>query len=277
MEECVNLNEPLTGEYLHSLAMTYSILDPVVRTIVEALHLPSGSRGLDVGCGLGHPTISLADAVGPSGHVAGIDISTEFIEYAKGLAQDTNFSERTTFQQGDFNKLPFEDNTFDWVWSKDCVGYNLGESLHPLKELIRVIKPGGSVILALWSSQMLLPGYPILEAHLNATSSGIAPFMKDMRPELHYYRLLGRFPEVGLENRTIKTFVGDVHAPINETTREALSKFFPMRWPDVESELSKDDWKQYQPLSDPKSSDYILDLPDYYAFFTYSVFRGKKS
>ena len=178
--------EPDTGQYLQMLQVTYMVLDPVVRSIIRTLQLPVGSVGLDVGCGIGQPTLLLVESVGPTGHVTGLDLAPEFVEHAKGLAKDARLTERVTFQQGDFNKLPFDDNTYDWVWSKDCVGYHLGDSLHPLKELVRVVKPGGTIAIILWSSQMLLPGYPILEAHLNATTPGIAPFVNGMKPELHY-------------------------------------------------------------------------------------------
>jgi demethylmenaquinone methyltransferase/2-methoxy-6-polyprenyl-1,4-benzoquinol methylase len=54
-----------------------------------------------------------------------------------------------------------------------------------------------------------------------------------------------------------------------------------MRWPGVESELRQEDadskhpWAEYQRLCLPESPDFILDHPDYYAFFTYSMFHGK--
>jgi demethylmenaquinone methyltransferase/2-methoxy-6-polyprenyl-1,4-benzoquinol methylase len=277
-EEEINfkIKEPDTNHYLHTLEVTFPILIPVVRSIVKTLQLPSGSRGLDVGCGLGQPTLLLAESVGPTGHVTGLDISPEFVEHAKGLAKDAGLVERVTFQQDDFNKLPFDDNTFDWVWSKDCVGYHVAESLQGLKELIRVVKPGGTVAIVLWSSQMLLPGYPILEAHLNATSSGIAPFAKGMEPKSHFFYLLGSFRELGLAELSLNTFVGDVYAPFSDAIRDALVEFFPMRWQDVKSELSEDDWAEYQRLCVPESSDFILNLPDYFTFFTYSLFRGKK-
>jgi demethylmenaquinone methyltransferase/2-methoxy-6-polyprenyl-1,4-benzoquinol methylase len=47
-----------------------------------------------------------------------------------------------------------------------------------------------------------------------------------------------------------------------------------MRWPDVEPELSKEDVELYRRLTDPDSPGFILNLPDYYGFYTYSVFRG---
>ena len=43
----------------------------------------------------------------------------------------------------------------------------------------------------------------------------------------------------------------------------------------VEAELSEEDWAEYQRLCLAESSDFILDLPDYYAFFTYSMFQGR--
>ena len=44
---------------------------------------------------------------------------------------------------------------------------------------------------------------------------------------------------------------------------------------DVGAELSEEDWAEYQRLCLAESPDFILDLPDYYAFYTYSMFRGR--
>ena len=43
----------------------------------------------------------------------------------------------------------------------------------------------------------------------------------------------------------------------------------------MQSELTPEDWVEFQRLCQPGSPDFILDLPDYYAFYTYSMFRGK--
>jgi demethylmenaquinone methyltransferase/2-methoxy-6-polyprenyl-1,4-benzoquinol methylase len=50
---------------------------------------------------------------------------------------------------------------------------------------------------------------------------------------------------------------------------------FDMRWPNVASELSSDDLAEFQRLCLPDSPDFILNSPDYYAFFTYTMFWGK--
>jgi demethylmenaquinone methyltransferase/2-methoxy-6-polyprenyl-1,4-benzoquinol methylase len=138
-----------------------------------------------------------------------------------------------------------------------------------------VVKPGGSVIILVWSSQQLLPGYPVLEAHLNATSSGIAPFAEGAAPELHFPRMMGWFRRAGMEEVTVRTFAGDAYAPLSEEIRSALIALIEMRWADVEPELSEGDWAEFRRRCLAESPDFILDLPDYYAFFTYSMFQGR--
>lgn len=143
-----------------------------------------------------------------------------------------------------------------------------------LRELTRVVKSGGSVTILAWSSQQFLPGYPLLEARLNATSSGIAPFVKGKRPELHFSRALSWLRDLGLEAPTVRTFVGDVHAPLSKDVRKALLSLIRMRWGQPRSELSREEWTEFQRLCRPGSPDFILDVPDYYAFFTYSMFQA---
>jgi demethylmenaquinone methyltransferase/2-methoxy-6-polyprenyl-1,4-benzoquinol methylase len=246
-----------------------------MRRVVRALNLPPGSRGLDVGCGIGLQTLLLAEAVGPAGHVTGIDLSLEFLDCARSIVEKAGISEQVSFQEGDMNNPPFNDATFDWVWSANCAGYAPGEPLPLLKELARVVKPGGSVIILAWSSQQLLPGYPVLEAHLNATSSGITPFVEGMAPEMHFSRMMGWFRRAGMEEVTARTFAGDVSAPLSDEIRSALAALIEMRWVNVGAELSEEDWAEFQRLCLAESPEFILDLPDYYAFFTYSMFRGR--
>ena len=264
-----------TDSYLQGLVATDPLQEPIFRRAIHALNLPPGSQGLDVGCGIGLQAIMLAEAVGAAGHVTGVDLSPEFLAHARDIAEKAGIPEQVSFQEGDMNNLPFDDATFDWVWSANCAGYASGEPLPLLKELARVVKPGGSVIIIAWSSQQLLPGYPVLEAHLNATSSGIAPFVEGTAPELHFPRMMGWFRRAGMEEVTARTFVGDVCAPLSEEMRSALTALIEMRWVDVEAELSEGDWDEFQRLCMPESQEFILDLPDYYAFFTYSMFQGR--
>ena len=264
-----------TDTYIQRLEESNPLREPTLRSAIQALRLPSGSRGLDVGCGIGLQALLLAEAVGSAGHVTGLDLSPEFLVYAAEIVKQSGLAERISFREGDVSKLPLDGNTFDWVWSADCVGYPVGELLPLLKELARVVRPGGSMAILAWSSQQLLPGYPLLEARLNATCSGLAPFVKGKRPESHFLRALGWFREAGLEEPTAQTFVGDVQAPLSSGVRSALTSLFEMLWGEPQPEVSQEDWSEYQRLCQPESPDFILNLPDHYAFFTYSMFRGR--
>jgi demethylmenaquinone methyltransferase/2-methoxy-6-polyprenyl-1,4-benzoquinol methylase len=230
---------------------------------------------LDAGSGIGLQALMLADAVGPAGHITGLDLSSELLEHARDIVEKAGLSERISMREGDVKEIPFDDNAFDWAWSVDCVGYAPIEPLPLVKELARVVKPGGTVAILAWSDELLLPGHPVLEARLRATSAGIAPFVKGKKPALHFTRALGWFREAGLEECKARTFAGDAHAPLTDEIRSALTAQFEMRWPGVELELTPEDWAEFQRLCLPESPDFILDHPDYYAFFTYSMFHGK--
>jgi len=264
-----------TNDYAHELYLADFLRGTVIRSAIHELKLPLGSRGLDAGCGIGSHVLLLAKVVGPAGYVTGLDLSPELLNYAREIAQMSGLSEDVSFQEGDVNKLPFDDNCFDWAWSSDCIGYDPVGKHSALKELTRVVKPGGSIIILMWSSQQLLPGYPRLEARLNATSQGIAPFATGVSPELHFMRTLGVFQKIGLKDTGAWTFVGSFHAPLSDNVRNALISLFDMRWGEPQSELTQEDWVEYQRLCRLESPDFILNLPDYYAFFTYSMFRGK--
>jgi SAM-dependent methyltransferase len=263
------------ASYIQTLYVSNPLMEPLNGSAIQALRLPAGSSGLDAGCGIGLQMPLLAEAVGPGGHVTGLDLQPEFLAEAERVAKECGLSGRVSFQQGDIQSLPFDDQTFDWLWSSNCAGYGTPEPLALVRELARVVKPGGIVSILLWSSQMLLPGYPLLEARLNATPTGIAPFTADMRPQSHWLCALGWFREAGLEETAAHTFVVDYHAPLSQEVREALASLLDQRWAGASSEVAPDDWAEYQRLCHPESPDLILDRPDYYAFFTESLFWGK--
>ena len=262
--------------YIQSLLVSNSLRESTLRAMIKALRLPEGSRGLDAGCGIGLQCLLLVKEVGLTGHVTGLDLSTDMLDYGRELVKDAGLSEQISFQEGDVTNLPFDNNVFDWVWSADCVGYGPWQPLASLKEMVRVVKPGGIVAIAAWSSEKLLPGYPQLEARLGATSAGIAPFVQGKQPELHFLRALGWFRELELKKPMAKVFSDSVCAPLSGEVRDALVALFNMRWPDVSTELSPDDSMEFQRLCLPDSADFILNLPDYYALFTYTMFWGKK-
>ena len=264
-----------TNAYIQRLLESNPLRKPLLRSVIESLDLPCGSRGLDAGCGIGLQTLLFATAVGPNGHISGLDILPELLAYGKNMIAGAGLSEQISFHHGDVNCLPFEDNDFDWAWSADCIGYPAGNLMPALDELIRVVKPGGEVILLGWSSQQLLPGYPLLEARLNATCSGYIPFLKDTCPEQNFSRAMQWFRKAGLEEIKAQTFVADIQSPIEAEEWIALVSLFNMLWSDPQPDALPEDWEAYQRLCTPGSAEFILDIPDYYGFFTYTMFTGK--
>jgi ubiquinone/menaquinone biosynthesis C-methylase UbiE len=142
-----------THRVIASLEEMEPLRQPVLREAIECLHLAPGSRGLDLGCGIGLQALLLAEATVPGGLVTGFDISERLLEVARQKVSGTPFVECITFKQGDMRSLPFEDESFDWVWSADCAGYPAGDLLPVLKEIARVLHPGGKAALLARSAQ----------------------------------------------------------------------------------------------------------------------------
>lgn len=124
----------------------------VARRLQEAL-LANGARALDVACGTGDLSLALADA-SPGARITGIDFCRPMLEIA---ARKSLESERIVFVEGDALHLPFEDGTFDAV--SIAFGLrNLSSVEAGLKELCRVLKPGGQAAI-LEFSRPVVPGF----------------------------------------------------------------------------------------------------------------------
>lgn len=254
---------------------------PAVQSAINALQLKSGSRGLDAGCGVGNHTLWLAEAVSPEGHVTGVDISEEGLSKARKKLEGSHLENHVSFQYGDIFNLPFEDDAFDWVWSADTLYLWLMGSQESkqnpqnlMKELARVTKTGGIIALLFWSSQKLLPGYPLLEAKLNATEAAnfAGPF--GIQPDLHSSRTLGWFQIANLKEPKVQNFIVEFQAPFSEEDKKALLGTFGMFWNKVKPEVSSDVWAEYNRLCRPESTDFILNRPDYHGYIVYSLFSA---
>ena len=262
--------------YAESLWLADRVREPAIRQAIKALALPDGSVGLDSGCGIGKHTQWLADEVGPGGNVTGLDISPENLAVARELLDKSPVSDRVNYKKGDLHHLPFEDDTFDWAWCADTL-WPMSPSAKPvesIKELARVVRPGGTIALVYWSNQSMLLGHPVLEAHLNLAFSATTPYLSSIRPHLHFLRAQEWMKAAGLERPAVSTFVAEIKGPLDPEMREAMAFFYSMFWGNLESKLSADDWKEYLRFCEPDSKDFVANNPDYYGFITYTLFRG---
>ena len=253
-----------------------SLREPVLKQMVESLNLPIGSRGLDIGCGIGAQSILLSVAVGEEGSITGLDQDPEILDYAKSLISRANLGNRVDLRLGDMNHLPFDENYFDWVWSVDCVGYPTGNHRQLLAEINRVLKPGGQVFLAAWSSQQLLPGYSLLEANLNAHLSAYKPIFQGQDPDNCFMCISHSMELLGIHEVVARTFVGDIKAPLSADQRKAVISLIDMLWVPSQSGLTKEDCNIFEYICKPNSPGFIPDNSNYYGFFTYTLFSGRK-
>ncbi|MEM7226753.1 MAG: class I SAM-dependent methyltransferase [Pseudomonadota bacterium] len=105
-------------------------------------HLRAGMTVLDCGCGPGTITVGLARAAAP-GAVTGIDLAASQVELARENAAKHDF-DNIAFERGDVYQLPYPDDTFDAVFSHAMLEH-LNDPLAVLREMRRVLKPGGVV------------------------------------------------------------------------------------------------------------------------------------
>jgi len=103
-----------------------------------------GEHIIDVGCGTGATTAELARAVGPTGHVLGVDISETLIEAARSHRVDN-----ATFVLGDAATHPFKAGTYDLVFSRFGVMF-FGEPVAAFRNFRRALKPGGRLVFICW-------------------------------------------------------------------------------------------------------------------------------
>ncbi len=116
------------------------------RTVALA-RLQPGEQALDVGCGTGTLALDVARRVGAAGRVVGVDPSQEQIARARSKAARRHAP--VAFQIGVIERLAFPDQTFDVVFST-LMMHHLPASLKQqgLAEIVRVLKPGGRLVVA---------------------------------------------------------------------------------------------------------------------------------
>ncbi len=147
--------------------------DTATKELIELAGFTPDQHILDVGCGIGGSTRRLSHETGC--RVTGIDLSDEYIDTAGRLTQLLNMQERVKFHACSALELPFDDNSFDGVWSLQ-MNMNVEDKLSWLKETYRVLKPGGHAVLYEVCSNINAPLYfPVPWAQDSSISFLVSP------------------------------------------------------------------------------------------------------
>jgi ubiquinone/menaquinone biosynthesis C-methylase UbiE len=122
------------------------LLKPVADILVDRAQIKPGERVVDVGCGSGAVSIAVAEKVGPSGHVLGIDVSGPMLARARQIAPAGRPLE---FALADATVHPFEHASFDLVVSRFGVMF-FAEPARSFANLRKALKPAGRLAFACW-------------------------------------------------------------------------------------------------------------------------------
>ena len=134
---------------------------------LAAANARPGEHVVDVGCGMGGTTADLARAVGPTGHVLGVDISEPLIDSARSHRVDN-----ATFVMGDATAYPFKEAAYDLVFSRFGVMF-FADPVAAFRNLRHALKPTGRLVFLAWRTPQENPwGHVPLRA--------AAPFLPPM-------------------------------------------------------------------------------------------------
>src|SRR6201997_5536346 len=116
---------------------------PATVRLAELVGFTGTERVLDVGSGLGGPSRYLAWHYGC--RISGVDLTAEFVRVAEMLTRLTGLVDKVDYRQGDALDLPFEDASFDVVWSQNAA-MNISDRERLYREMRRGLKPGGRAL-----------------------------------------------------------------------------------------------------------------------------------
>ncbi|AQX53911.1 demethylmenaquinone methyltransferase [Priestia flexa] len=188
---------------------------------MKRMDVQPGTTSLDVCCGTADWTLAMAEAVGPTGKAVGLDFSQNMLKIGHEKVNQSSFL-NVELLHGNAMNLPFEDNSFDYV----TIGFglrNVPDYMAALKEMYRVVKPGGKVV-CLETSQPTMIGYR--QAYLLYFKYIMPAFGKLFAKSYDEYswlqesardfpgpkELAEMFKQAGFEDIEVKTYTGGVAA-----------------------------------------------------------------
>jgi demethylmenaquinone methyltransferase/2-methoxy-6-polyprenyl-1,4-benzoquinol methylase len=254
--------------------------EPEARAIIDDLGLAPGSRGLDVGCGVGLYALWLAEAVGPRGRVIGVEPTAERVEAARALVGSGSGSRaELEFRVGDGTALDLPAGGLDWVWCGDVL-HHIPDTQGALKEMARVLRPGG--LLVIKESQalpaMFLPGHPELEKRIQLAEIARG---REEAGERSFQERRQRTPEslraAGLGEIAGRTYMLSRRAPLDGAARDYIQRVvFDRNWgPRLDALLDPADRALRSALCDAGAPGAALASPDYYCLYPISVFTAR--
>jgi ubiquinone/menaquinone biosynthesis C-methylase UbiE len=233
MLDCWRNNAQYWTRYSDTIAGMFA---PLTEAMIERAGIREGQSVLDVAGGAGEPSITIAERVGPNGSVTCTDAIAEMVEAARREANRRGLK-NMQFQQCTADSLPFPENSFDVVVSRLGVMFFL-DAVGAMREMLRVVRPGGSLTLAVWGKSDVNPFCylvsGVMEQHVKA------PAQDPDAPNAFRFAEAGKLADVMKEAGAIdvrdEIVSFDIEAPVtalefwtmrsqtSDTLREKLAK-----------------------------------------------------
>jgi Methylase involved in ubiquinone/menaquinone biosynthesis len=193
-----------------------TMFGPITQALVEDADIIEGDAVLDVAGGAGEPSLTIAEAVGPTGSVTYTDAAPEMAAAAESEARRRGIT-NVAFKQCAADSLPFESNSFDAVVSRLGVMF-FPDPVAALREMLRVTKREGVIALAVWGKSELNPFFYVINDVVARYFEAAAPADPNAPGAFRFEepgslaRILSDAGAVEVKERVLKF---DITAPMN--------------------------------------------------------------
>jgi ubiquinone/menaquinone biosynthesis C-methylase UbiE len=184
-----------------------AIFAPWAPLVIDLAHPQQGDRVLDVACGTGIIARTVADWVGPTGAVVCVDLNPAMLKVARTLwSRCSHSGAQVEWQEASANKLPFPNASFNVVCCQLGLQF-FADRPAALREMRRVLAPGGRLAVMVWRGIDESPGFAMLaealERHVGGAAAAImrAPFGLSNADELDELVRNAGFQDVAIQRR----------------------------------------------------------------------------